>query len=148
MSSGNKHLSATEGRLTTVAKKRPAGQGRRAVPLDSAEEFEKLLKAADGSEPYQLRLYVTGTSLRSSQAIANIRSLCDEYLAGRYSLEVVDIYQQPMEAVDRQIIAAPTLVKELPMPLKRMVGDLSDRDKVLIGLNLAKSSKETTWVRV
>ncbi len=118
------------------------------MPLDSAEAFEKLLKAADALEHYQLRLYVTGTSFRSSQAIANIRSLCDEYLKGRYSLEVVDIYQQPEEAVDRQIIAAPTLVKESPVPLKRMVGDLSDRDKVLIGLNLAKDSKETTWVHV
>ena len=118
------------------------------MPLDSAEEFEELLKAADTVEHYQLRLYVTGTSLRSSQAIANIRSLCDEYLTGRYSLEVVDIYQQPGQAVDRQIIAAPTLVKELPVPLKRMVGDLSDRDKVLIGLNLGKNSKETTWVHV
>jgi circadian clock protein KaiB len=145
---GNKHAAATRGQPPAVAKKRPAARRKRPVPLDSAEAFEKLLKAADALEHYQLRLYVTGTSFRSSQAIANIRSLCDEYLKGRYSLEVVDIYQQPEEAVDRQIIAAPTLVKESPVPLKRMVGDLSDRDKVLIGLNLAKDSKETTWVHV
>jgi len=106
------------------------------VFIDSTAIFEKLLKRADAVQQYQLRLYVTGTTPRSSRAIANIRALCEEYLAGKYDLEVIDIYQQPDQAAKEQIIAAPTLVKQLPVPLKRLVGDLSDRGKVIIGLDL------------
>jgi circadian clock protein KaiB len=131
-----------------MAPKKNSSRKKRAAPEDSAAKFEQLLKVADSIQHYQLRLYVTGTSPRSTEAIANIRSLCDEYLPGRYDLEVVDIYQQPTEATDQQIIAAPTLVKELPIPAKRLVGNLSDRDKVLVGLNINKESKPTTWVKV
>lgn len=99
-------------------------------------KFEKLLKGIHGLEHYSLRLYVTGTTERSSRAVANIRNLCEEHLQGRYDLEVVDIYQQPGKAMDEQIIAAPTLVKSLPKPLKRLIGDLADRNKVIAGLNL------------
>jgi circadian clock protein KaiB len=104
--------------------------------LNSAAQFQQLIDQASVIQHYSLRLYVTGTTHRSTQAVANIRSLCEEYLAGRYDLEVVDIYQQPAEAMDKQIIAAPTLIKNLPMPLKRLVGDLSDRRKVILGLDL------------
>lgn len=104
--------------------------------LDSSAEFEKLLKSAAGGSHYVLKLYVAGSTLRSAQAIASIRSLCDEHLAGHHDLEVIDIYQQPEEASREQIIAAPTLVKEYPKPLRRMVGDLCDRNRVLVGLNL------------
>ena len=103
---------------------------------------------------FVLRLYVTGNTVRSGQAIANIRALCDDYLAGRYELEVVDIYQQPKAAAKEQIIAAPTLVKELPTPVKRLIGDLSDRDKVLVGLNLeggsaaTKKTRKTRWMKL
>ena len=103
-------------------------------------------------EHFVLRLYITGNTARSGQAISNIRSLCDEYLSGRYDLEVIDIYQQPTEAAKEQIIAAPTLVKKLPFPARRLIGDLSDRDKVLIGLNLIRAdaessdSSETKWI--
>jgi circadian clock protein KaiB len=112
------------------------------------------LKHAEAINHYQLRLYITGTTQRSSQAIANIRSLCEEFLKGRYDLEVIDIYQQPIEAGKQQIIAAPTLVKELPVPPKRLIGNLADRDKVLVGLNLKSdnspeiSESETKWVKV
>jgi circadian clock protein KaiB len=116
--------------------------GRKSAGRDDTASFEKLLRQTDVIQRYQLRLYITGTSARSSQAIANIRSLCDEYLNGRYALEVVDIYQQPGEAANQQIIAAPTLVKELPNPPKRIIGNLSDRDKVIVGLNL-KPNKST-----
>lgn len=116
--------------------------------IDSRAHFEKLLKDAPKTERYQLRLYITGNSVRSTQAIANIRSLCDEYLTNRYDLEVVDIYQQPTKAADQQIIAAPTLIKELPMPAKRLVGNLSDRDKVIVGLNLHRDEESTQWVAV
>ena len=85
---------------------------------------------------YILRLYVTGMTMRSARAIENLRTICEERLAGRYQLEVIDIYQQPELAGREQIVAAPTLVKSLPLPLRRIIGDMSDRDRVLIGLDL------------
>jgi circadian clock protein KaiB len=87
-------------------------------------------------EKYVLRLYVTGMTARSAEAIANIQSICKERLNGRYDLQVIDIYQHPKLAKDEQIIAAPTLVKKLPAPLRRFIGALSDRDRVLLGLDL------------
>lgn len=117
------------------------------TPLDSSARFEKLLKDSLVVKHYSLRLYVTGTTPRSIQAVANIRNLCEEYLHGKYNLEVIDIYQQPTEAVDEQIIAAPTLVKTLPKPPRRLIGDLSDRDRVIVGLDLGagKAGKNTKW---
>ena len=103
---------------------------------DSTEEFEHALKAVNRRR-YVLRLFITGTTVRSSSAITNIRSVCEEYLKDRYDLIVVDIYQQPSMAQAQQIIAAPTLIKSEPSPRKLLVGDLSDRDKVLVGLDLA-----------
>jgi len=88
---------------------------------------------------FVLRLFTTGTTPRSTRAIRNLRAICEGLIKGRYRLEVVDIYQQPGRASESDIIAAPTLVKEEPPPLCRMVGDLSDRDKVIS--NLAISSK-------
>ena len=85
---------------------------------------------------YVLRLYVTGTTARSSRAITNVRRICEEHLHDRYDLEVIDIYQQPTLAKGDQIIAAPTLVKQLPPPLRKLIGDMSDRDRVLFGLDL------------
>lgn len=111
-------------------------------------EFEAMLRKTAVKERYQLKLYVTGTSPRSGQAIANVRSLCEEYLAGRYDLEVIDIYQQPAVAVSEQIIAAPTLIKKLPAPSRRMIGDLSNRDKILVGLNIAAPAPKTAWVEL
>jgi len=90
----------------------------------------------DPVDHYVLRLYVTGLTLRSSQAIARLRSLCEELLADRYDLEVIDVYQQPELARRVQLVAAPTLIKELPLPVRRLIGDLSDRRRVLIGLDL------------
>jgi circadian clock protein KaiB len=72
----------------------------------------------------------------SARAIKNLRAICDEYLEGRYDLEVIDIYQQPVLAVGEQIIAAPTLVKKLPLPMRRLIGDMSNRERVLLGLDL------------
>ncbi len=85
---------------------------------------------------YVLRLYVTGTTPRSMQAIANVKSICEQYLHGRYELEVIDLYQQPVLAQGEQIIAAPTLVKKLPEPLRRIIGDMTNTEKVLVGLDL------------
>ncbi len=89
-----------------------------------------------GKERYVLRLYVTGVTLKSTQAISNIRTICEEYLQGRYELQVIDIYQQPQLAKDEQILAAPTLIKKLPLPLRRLVGDFSKTERVLLGLDL------------
>jgi circadian clock protein KaiB len=83
-----------------------------------------------------LRLYVAGTSVRSSRAIHNAKQLCDEHLAGRYELEVIDVFQQPSRAKDDQILAVPTLIKKQPAPLKRFIGDLSNREVVLGGLDV------------
>jgi circadian clock protein KaiB len=94
-------------------------------------------------ETYVLRLYVTGSTPRSARSILNVRTLCEERLAGRYKLEVIDIYQQPELAREEQIIAAPTLIKKLPAPLRKLIGDLSDRDRVLVGLDLKPESHKT-----
>ncbi len=87
-------------------------------------------------EKYLLRLYVTGTTPKSVRAISNIKEICEEHLAGRYELEVIDLYQKPELARGEQIIAAPTLIKKLPFPLRRLIGDMSNTERVLFGLDL------------
>ena len=98
-----------------------------------------LSKAGDVSR-HLLRLYVTGTTAGSTRAIQQVRRVCDEHLAGRYDLEVIDIYQLPALAKSDQIIATPTLVKVLPAPLRRLIGDLSNVEKVLFGMDLQEQS--------
>jgi circadian clock protein KaiB len=93
------------------------------------------------TEQYVLRLYVTGMTARSSRAVNNLRTICDEYLEGRYDLEVIDIYQQPALTRGEQIVAAPTLIKKLPLPMRRIIGDMSNRDGVLLGLDLVASNR-------
>lgn len=85
---------------------------------------------------YVLRLYVAGMTPRSTRAITNIKEICEKDLKGLYTLQVIDLYQQPALAEGDQIIAVPTLIKKLPVPLRRIIGDLSDRERVLIGLDL------------
>ena len=96
-------------------------------------------------ERYVLRLYVTGMTARSARAVKNLQAICDEYLEGRYDLEVVDIYQQPVLVKGEQIIAAPTLIKKLPLPLRRIIGDMSHRDRVLVGLDLIPAGGGRRW---
>jgi len=108
---------------------------------DSTAAFERLAAEAEfatteDTAKHLLRLYVTGMTPRSQNAIAHLKTICEEYLHGRYELEVIDIYQQPTLAKGDQIIAAPTLIKRLPLPLRRLVGDLSNVDRVLLGLDL------------
>ena len=99
---------------------------------------------SDGASPlpdapdqkYILSLYVTGITARSTHAIDTLRAICEEHLNGRYELEVIDIYQHPEVTRREQIIAAPTLIKRLPEPLRRIVGDMSQRERVLVGLGL------------
>lgn len=107
----------------------------------AAEAFEKELRDRPREKDrYELRLYITGMTSRSTAALATIKAICEEHLAGRYQLEVIDIYQQPKLAKDEQIVAAPTLVKRVPAPIRRFIGNLSDRDRVLLGLNLIRGS--------
>jgi circadian clock protein KaiB len=89
-----------------------------------------------GKKKYLLRLYVTGQTPRSVTSIENLKRFCEQHLKGQYDMEVIDIYQQPALASENQIIAAPTLIKSLPLPLRRLVGDLSNADRVLVGLDL------------
>jgi len=101
----------------------------------SAEEFEKAVVRRDRAK-YVLRLYVTGMTPKSTQAIVNVQKLCEKHLAGRYKLKVIDIYQQPKLAKGEQIIATPTLIKKLPLPLRRLIGDMSDMERFLVGIDL------------
>ena len=104
----------------------------------TTEAFEQALKGATlRRAKYILRLYVTGSSARSLQAVQNLKKLCEEHLPD-YDLEVIDIYENPAAAREEQIIAAPTLVKKLPHPLRKFVGDLSNTQKILIGLDIYK----------
>jgi circadian clock protein KaiB len=103
----------------------------------TTEEFEASL-AGPPTERYVLRLYITGMTPRSTEALISIKAICEEHLRGRYELEVIDIYQHPALARDEQIIAAPTLVKKLPAPLRRLIGNLSDTERVLLGLDVRR----------
>ncbi len=104
-------------------------------PID-LRVHKKKETAAELSKKWILRLYVAGTTIHSMSAIENIKKICDEKLDGRYVLEVIDLYQQPQLAAGHQIIAIPTLIKELPPPLRRIIGDLSNTEMVLVGLDL------------
>lgn len=113
----------------------------KAKAVSTTAKFERA--AARKSETkYVLRLYVTGMTPNSTRAIENLRAICDEYLPDRYDLEIIDIYQHPVLMQGEQIIAAPTLIKKLPEPLRRLVGDMSDRERVLLGLDLKHRPRE------
>ena len=94
-----------------------------------------MLQPSEG-ETFLLRLYVAGQTPRSLGAFANLKTICDEHLAGRYELEIIDLLQNPALARGDQILAVPTLVRRLPTPIKKIIGDLSNRDRVLVGLDL------------
>ncbi len=108
---------------------------RKIGPKDSAAEFERGLKET-GEEEFVLRLYVTGMTAKSKLAIQSLKKICKDHLKGRYDLEVIDIYRQPALAKGDQIIATPTLIKKLPVPIRKFIGDMTDREKLLLGLDL------------
>ncbi len=112
-------------------------------PPDDTADFEAAAAAgADANARYVLRLYVTGTTPHSTRAIVNIRKICEEHLQGRYDLEVIDIAQNSTLAEGEQIIAAPTLIKELPLPLRRFIGDMSKTERILLGLDLRQKGEK------
>ena len=113
---------------------------------DRIKDAQRLEEATSrsGETKYILRLYIAGMTPKSTRAIANIKKICEEELEGRYELEIIDVYQQPEIAATEQIIAAPTLIKKLPLPLRKVIGDLSDKERVVLGLDLRSktSSKD------
>jgi len=106
----------------------------------NVDDFD-LRVAKRGKEKYILRLYITGSTIRSVLALSNLKEICEEYLGGRYELEVIDLYLHPSLAKGEQIIAAPTLIKKMPLPFRRIIGDMSDKGKVLLGLDLKEVMK-------
>jgi circadian clock protein KaiB len=108
---------------------------------DSYDEFERSYNKKV-KEKYLLRLYVAGMTPKSLQAVENIKKICEEKLKGRYELEVVDISQQPEVLKKQNLIATPTLIKELPKPIRRLIGDLSNKERILVGLNLTEKKSE------
>lgn len=101
-----------------------------------ADDDAPAIPDPDGT--YHLRLYVAGQSPKSVRAVENLRQVCEEYLAGRYTIELVDLAADPQRARSDEIIAVPTLIRKLPEPIRRIIGDLSDTEKVLIGLQLSE----------
>lgn len=101
------------------------------------DPLDALLENDDADAPYVLRLFIAGASVNSRRAVANMRMICERYLKDRYSLEVIDVHQQKQMAEQEQLIALPLLVKRLPLPERRLIGDMSDTAKVLKGLGLS-----------
>jgi circadian clock protein KaiB len=114
---------------------------KNAAPPAQVHAIEAMVEA-HATAHYVLRLYVTGSTTRSARAISNIRKICEEHLEGRYDLEVVDISEHPTLAEGEQIIAAPTLIKKLPLPLRRFIGDMSHTERILLGLDLRDMAKK------
>ncbi len=106
------------------------------------DEFEEALETSEKGEKLVLRLFVAGLNPKSKKAVENLRELCEENIDCKCEIEVIDIYQQPIFAKEGKIIAAPTLIKELPLPVRRFVGDLSNKEKLLLGLDVLKSPKK------
>ncbi len=110
-------------------------KGKAAGGQNQLAEFERAVEKSNEAH-YRLRLFVSGTTPRSMRAIRNIKAICEEHLKGRYLLEVVDIFQQPELAKSEDIIAAPTLIKRLPLPLRKWIGDLASKERIVVGLDL------------
>ncbi|HWB07514.1 MAG TPA: circadian clock KaiB family protein [Verrucomicrobiales bacterium] len=106
------------------------------------KQSENEMQSVSGADVWKLRLYVAGQTPKSLTAFANLKKICEEHLAGRYIIEVIDLVQQPQLAAGDQIVAIPTLVRKLPEPLRRIVGDLSNTERTLVGLQLKPAGKD------
>jgi circadian clock protein KaiB len=104
-------------------------------PKDQYKAFERAAKQAT-KQQYLLKLFVAGISPKSERAIRSVKEICEEHLKDRYKLEIIDIYQHPEALNDGEVIAAPTLVKKLPLPLRRLIGDMTNKEKLIVGLDL------------
>jgi circadian clock protein KaiB len=116
--------------------------------LKNATEKFNMAVSSLSNERYVLRLYTTGTTNRSILALTNLKKICEEYLEDGYDLEVIDLYQKPSLAQENQIIAAPTLIKKFPLPSRRIIGDMSDKKKVLLGLDLKEIMEKKDMQKV
>jgi len=114
---------------------------RKTKTKSATEEFDMNI-AGKSTDKYMLSLYITGSTSRSVLAITNLKKICEEYLEGKYELEVIDLYKNPLAAREEQIIAAPTLIKKLPLPFRRIIGDMSNEEKVLMGLDVRKIKQQ------
>jgi circadian clock protein KaiB len=103
---------------------------------EDTKAFEEALAAQPDAAHYLLQLFISGSTPRSVRAIRNIRALCEERLQGRYELKVIDVYQHPERLQAERVVVTPTLVKKLPLPLRKIIGDLSDTERVLVALNI------------
>ncbi|MGD0079987.1 MAG: circadian clock KaiB family protein [Methanoregula sp.] len=117
--------------MKAVTKKKAKG--------DVTAEYETALVKRK-TDHYMLRLYIAGNNRRSQIAVENVKKICEEYLKGRYELEVIDIYQDRTKNLVDLVLAAPTLIKKLPLPLRKVIGDMSRKEKVLVGLDLVPRS--------
>lgn len=115
--------------------------GDKKRPKSSTKKFEKAV-AGIGSGTYVLRLYLSGATSQSIKAITNIKRICEEHLRARYDLEVINIHQHPALLEGEQILATPTLIKKLPLPLRKFIGDMANTEKILLGLDLQKKDKK------
>ncbi len=110
-------------------------------PSNAAQDFERALKNLEQAK-YVLTLYVAGDTAKSRRAIANLRAQLEKHLKGRYELEIIDISDKPLLARDEQIIAAPTLVKSLPLPIRRLIGDMAETEHIQVGLDLKPAEQK------
>ncbi|SRR5579883_1833218 len=110
------------------------------VPQEDTEDalasFERAITGLDQPQHYCLRLYIAGATPHSIAALENLKAICETYLQGQYELEVIDVYQSAQTLQTDHVVAVPTLIKQLPLPLRQIIGDLSNTDQVLLGLNL------------
>jgi circadian clock protein KaiB len=118
----------------TIARKKPAQH--RAVAKGSATAKKKPTQPVATEEFFTMRLYVAGQSTRSTAAIANLRRICDQHIPGRYEVQIIDLLRNPELAKDDQIVAIPTLIKKMPVPVRRIIGDLSATERVVVSLEL------------
>ena len=130
--------------------KKPGNSKKKAAPKKkptvrkAKESAAKKASAGDQADRLLLKLYVTGNTPQSTKALVNLKRICEEHLKGSYDLQVIDVYQKPELASEQQIIAAPTLVKLLPLPIRRLIGDMSDENKVLLGLSISPRKVESS----
>ena len=123
-------------------------KGDQPTPVeDSTEAFEMALGKTDEGN-YVLRLFISGMTPNSRRAIDNVKKICEEHLQGRFELEIIDIYQQPIFAKEGQIVAAPTLVKELPLPLRKFIGDMSQTERILLAWIFGPKNRAGGWAPV
>lgn len=122
--------------------KKSPGAIKKGKPAKAAAQAKKTAKKTADPDVWNLRLYVAGQTPKSITAFTNLKQLCEKHLPGRYRIEIVDLVQQPQLAQNDQIVALPTLVRKLPEPIKRVIGDLSNLERVMVGLDLQSASSQ------